>query len=94
MALFRCASVNKKVCDAQWDDRNALRTLGTREEELLLESQDMSLDALRVQNRAIEEYVFRLVRQRDDLKQAAKLAEERDSYLCWVSVGQAQRTTR
>lgn len=40
----------------------------------------MSLDALRVQNRAIEEYVMRLVRQRDELKQVTKLAEECDAY--------------
>eukprot|EP00928_Gymnodinium_smaydae_P016519 TRINITY_DN1620_c1_g1_i2.p1 TRINITY_DN1620_c1_g1~~TRINITY_DN1620_c1_g1_i2.p1 ORF type:complete len:611 (+),score=109.84 TRINITY_DN1620_c1_g1_i2:164-1996(+) len=40
----------------------------------------MGLDALRAQNRVIEEYVMRLVRQRDELKQVTKLAEEQDSY--------------
>lgn len=40
----------------------------------------MSLDALRSQNRAIEEYVMHLVRQRDELRHVARLAEERDSY--------------
>merc|ERR1719169_13212 len=40
----------------------------------------MSLDALRVQNRSIEDYVMRLVKRRDELKQIMKLAEECDSY--------------
>ncbi|CAK0831782.1 unnamed protein product [Prorocentrum cordatum] len=41
----------------------------------------MSLDALRVANRAMEAYLMRLVQQRDKLKSVARLAEECDSYL-------------
>jgi len=63
-----------------WQDNIVLAELGKEEKDLEAESQQMSLDALRNQNRAIEEYVMRLVRQRDELKQMAKLAEERDSY--------------
>uniref|UniRef100_A0A7S4UK60 J domain-containing protein n=1 Tax=Alexandrium monilatum TaxID=311494 RepID=A0A7S4UK60_9DINO len=63
-----------------WQDAAVLLELGKGEPELEAESQQMSLDALRSQNRAIEEYVMRLVRQRDELKHIAKLAEERDSY--------------
>ncbi|OLP88747.1 Chaperone protein DnaJ [Symbiodinium microadriaticum] len=54
--------------------------LGKEEVELEAESQQMSLETLRAQNRLIEEYVMRLVRQRDELKQVTKMAEERDSY--------------
>jgi len=63
-----------------WQDDLLLLGLGKAETELEAESQRMSLDALRSQNHAIEDYVMRLVRQRDELKNIAKLAEERDSY--------------
>eukprot|EP00439_Symbiodinium_sp_Y106_P013329 s3673_g1.t3 len=55
-------------------DGGVLKELGKEEVELEAESQQMSLETLRAQNRLIEEYVMRLVRQRDELKQ------ERDSY--------------
>jgi len=64
-----------------WDDEHVLTTLKKGESELLQESKAMSLDALRVQNRSIEAYLMRLVRQRDHLKHIAKVAEECDSYL-------------
>lgn len=63
-----------------WHDFGVMKELGKAEAELEAESNQMSLDALRAQNRAIEEYVIRLVRQRDELKQIMKLTEERDSY--------------
>ncbi|CAE7804920.1 KGD1 [Symbiodinium sp. CCMP2592] len=61
-------------------DGGVLKELGKEEVELEAESQQMSLETLRAQNRLIEEYVMRLVRQRDELKQVTKMAEERDSY--------------
>eukprot|EP00930_Biecheleria_cincta_P031584 TRINITY_DN21922_c0_g1_i1.p1 TRINITY_DN21922_c0_g1~~TRINITY_DN21922_c0_g1_i1.p1 ORF type:complete len:1254 (+),score=214.33 TRINITY_DN21922_c0_g1_i1:54-3815(+) len=61
-------------------DGGVLKELGKQEDELEAESQQMSLEALRGQNGLIEDYVIRLVRQRDELKQITKLAEERDSY--------------
>jgi len=61
-------------------DGGVLKELNKQEVELEAESQQMSLEALRAQNRLIEEYVMRLVRQRDELKLVTKLAEERDSY--------------
>lgn len=57
-----------------------LKELGKQEDDIEAESQQMSLEALRGQNGLIEDYVIRLVRQRDELKQITKLAEERDSY--------------
>lgn len=66
--------------EKQIHDFNVLKELGKAEFELEAESQQMCLESLRAQNRAIEEYVMRLVRQRDELKQVTKLAEERDSY--------------
>jgi len=57
-----------------------LRDLGKSELDLEVESEKMSLDGIRAQNRHIEEYVMRLVRQRDELKNMMKMAEERDSY--------------
>lgn len=66
--------------EKQIHDFSVLKELGKAEAELEAESQQMSLEALRAQNRAIEEYVMRLVRQRDELKQVTKLAEEQDSY--------------
>jgi hypothetical protein len=63
-----------------WSDAGILRDLGKHENDLEVESEKMSLEALRMQNRHIEEYVIRLVRQRDELKSMTKLAEERDSY--------------
>merc|ERR1719506_1187400 len=54
--------------------------LGKSQLNLEVESENMGLDAIRVQNRHIEEYVMRLVRQRDELKNMMKLVEERDSY--------------
>jgi len=65
---------------ADWGDGGVMRELGKPEAEFEQESQQMALDALRNQNKYIEEYVIRLVRRRDDLKQIIKLAEERDSY--------------
>lgn len=64
-----------------FNDVGVLRDLGKAEIDLETDSDKMSLDALRVQNRHIEEYVMRLVRQRDELKSLTKLAEERDSYV-------------
>eukprot|EP00441_Pelagodinium_beii_P046481 CAMPEP_0197624612 /NCGR_PEP_ID=MMETSP1338-20131121/4182_1 /TAXON_ID=43686 ORGANISM="Pelagodinium beii, Strain RCC1491" /NCGR_SAMPLE_ID=MMETSP1338 /ASSEMBLY_ACC=CAM_ASM_000754 /LENGTH=1196 /DNA_ID=CAMNT_0043194775 /DNA_START=133 /DNA_END=3723 /DNA_ORIENTATION=+ len=61
-------------------DGGVLSQLNKQEFELETESQQMSLEALRAQNRLIEEYVMRLVRQRDELKLVTKLAEERDCY--------------
>lgn len=66
--------------EKQIQDFSVLKELGKADAELEAESQQMSLEALRAQNRAIEEYVMRLVRQRDELKQVTKLAEEQDSY--------------
>lgn len=66
--------------DKAFGDGGVLKELGKQEIELEAESQQMSLETLRAQNRLIEEYVMRLVRQRDELKQVTKLAEERDSY--------------
>jgi hypothetical protein len=66
---------------AALDDANVVKELEKSEEDVEAESQRMSLDSLRSQNRQIEEYVMRLVRRRDDLKQMTKLAEEQDSYL-------------
>jgi len=63
-----------------WNDGAVKKDFGKTEAELEAESKEMSLDALRVQNRAIEEYVMRLVRQRDELKEMTKMAEERDAY--------------
>jgi hypothetical protein len=63
-----------------WGDVGVLRDLGKPELDLEVESEKMSLDAIRSQNRYIEDYVMRLVRQRDELKSMMKLAEERDSY--------------
>jgi len=63
-----------------WNDAGVLRDIGKTEVDLEAESEKMSLDAIRVQNRNIEEYVMRLVRQRDELKSMAKFTEERDSY--------------
>lgn len=65
----------------QWDDRVVLNELQKQEAERTAESQRMSLDALRMQNRNIEAYLMRLVRQRDELKHIARLAEECDSYI-------------
>jgi len=61
-------------------DTGVLRDLVKSEEELEVDSQQMTLEVLRAQNRSIEEYVMRLVRQRDELRQVTKIAEERDSY--------------
>lgn len=79
------ASVSKERAqrtptDKVFGDGGVLKELGKQEVELEAESQQMSLETLRAQNRLIEEYVMRLVRQRDELKQVTKLAEERDSY--------------
>jgi len=64
-----------------WNDIGVLRDLGKTEPDLEQDSEKMTLEALRVQNRHIEEYVMRLVRQRDELRGLTKLAEERDSYV-------------
>eukprot|EP00927_Polykrikos_kofoidii_P053619 TRINITY_DN48213_c0_g1_i1.p1 TRINITY_DN48213_c0_g1~~TRINITY_DN48213_c0_g1_i1.p1 ORF type:complete len:1379 (+),score=178.30 TRINITY_DN48213_c0_g1_i1:357-4139(+) len=63
-----------------WGDWNVSRELGKDELELAAESNQLSLDTLREQNRGIENYVMHLVRRRDDLKAITKLVEERDSY--------------
>jgi len=63
-----------------WDDRVVLKELGKQEPEIEAESKQMSLETLRAQNRGIEDYVMRLVRQRDELRHATKLVEEQDSY--------------
>merc|ERR1719440_425515 len=65
---------------ASWNDVGVLRDLGKSELDLEVESEKMSLESLRIQNRHVEDYVMRLVRQRDELKSMMKLAEERDSY--------------
>lgn len=65
---------------APWNDLGVLKDLGKSQLNLEVESEKMGLDAIRVQNRHIEEYVMRLVRQRDELKNMMKLVEERDSY--------------
>merc|ERR1719159_1272313 len=57
-----------------------MRELQKDERKLESESHEMPLEALRVQNSAIEEYVMRLVRCRDELRRVVKMAEERDSY--------------
>jgi hypothetical protein len=63
-----------------WDDVSVLKELGKQEAEREAESKRMTLDALRLQNRSIEAYLMRLVRQRDTLKHITRLAEECDSY--------------
>jgi len=70
----------QRASEKAFHDTGVLKELGKPEADLEAESTQMSLDALREQNRCIEEYVMRLVRQRDELKQITKLAEERDSY--------------
>mmetsp|Transcript_12619 Transcript_12619/g.35733 ORF Transcript_12619/g.35733 Transcript_12619/m.35733 type:complete len:689 (+) Transcript_12619:28-2094(+) len=67
--------------EKQCFDEGVFRELGKADTDLESESQQMSLDSLRAQNRTIEEYVVRLVRQRDELKQLVKIAEEYDAYL-------------
>eukprot|EP00928_Gymnodinium_smaydae_P023389 TRINITY_DN19323_c0_g3_i2.p1 TRINITY_DN19323_c0_g3~~TRINITY_DN19323_c0_g3_i2.p1 ORF type:complete len:1342 (+),score=287.07 TRINITY_DN19323_c0_g3_i2:255-4028(+) len=64
-----------------WDDGSVLGELRKKEADLRNESQKMSLDSLRAQNRSIEAYLMRLVRQRDDLRNISRLADECDSYL-------------
>lgn len=64
----------------QWDDMKVLGELGKLETELQSESKKMGLDALRSQNRSIEAYLMRLVRQRDELRHISRLADECDSY--------------
>jgi len=76
----RSAAPSRPPAEKAFGDSGVLKELGKLESELEAESNLMSLEALRAQNRFIEEYVMRLVRQRDELKQVAKLAEERDSY--------------
>lgn len=71
---------SKATAERPWHDGEVLGKLGKAEVDLEAESQQMSLETLRTQNRSIEEYVMRLVRQRDELKQVVKLAEQRDSY--------------
>eukprot|EP00929_Paragymnodinium_shiwhaense_P026618 TRINITY_DN1579_c0_g3_i1.p1 TRINITY_DN1579_c0_g3~~TRINITY_DN1579_c0_g3_i1.p1 ORF type:complete len:1293 (+),score=279.04 TRINITY_DN1579_c0_g3_i1:127-4005(+) len=61
-------------------DPGVCTELGKGEADIEAESNQMSLEALRTQNRTIEDYVMRLVKRRDDLRQITKLAEERDSY--------------
>jgi len=63
-----------------WDDTSVLTELGKLEADREAESKRMTLDALRIQNRSIEAYLMRLVRQRDTLKHITRLAEECDSY--------------
>jgi len=63
-----------------WGDGGVMRDLGKTENDLEAESEKMSLESIRMQNRHIEDYVMRLVRQRDELKSMMKLVEERDSY--------------
>jgi len=64
-----------------WDDQKLITELKKKEADIETESKTMTLDSLRTQNRSIEAYLMRLVRQRDQLKHIAKLAEECDSYL-------------
>jgi hypothetical protein len=75
------AQAKDRVERTLWSDCAVLRELGKKEDELEAESHHMGLDALRSQNRAIEEYIMRLVRRRDELRHITKLAEDRDSYL-------------
>lgn len=65
----------------QWNDGGVVAELGKDAAAIEAEGQQMSLEALRAQNRAIEDYVLRLLKQRDELKRLAKSAEEKDSYL-------------
>lgn len=76
----RPAAAPRPNSEKVFGDGGVLKELGKEEVELEAESQQMSLETLRAQNRLIEEYVMRLVRQRDELKQVTKMAEERDSY--------------
>lgn len=64
-----------------WGDDRVIDELGKSEANIKTESESMSMETLRTQNRSIEVYLMRLVRQRDQLKRVAKLAEECDSYL-------------
>lgn len=75
-----CGGALEPTKSRDWDDQRVLEELGKPEAQREADSQRMSLDALRVQNRNIEAYLMRLVRQRDELKHIARLAEECDSY--------------
>jgi len=63
-----------------WQDATVLAELGKDEDAIQNESNSMSLEVLRHQNRAIEDYVMNLVRIRDEIRHVTKLAEERDAY--------------
>jgi len=80
MAATAVQKAGKDRVQTAWDDRVVLRELGKPEPDIEAESQQMSLETLRAQNRGIEDYVMRLVRQRDELRHATKLVEEQDSY--------------
>mmetsp|Transcript_52149 Transcript_52149/g.124246 ORF Transcript_52149/g.124246 Transcript_52149/m.124246 type:complete len:1076 (+) Transcript_52149:74-3301(+) len=64
-----------------WDDRCVLDEITKAQKDLEDESHRMSLGALRSQNKSIEGYLMRLVRQRDELKRMVRLAAECDSYV-------------
>jgi hypothetical protein len=77
---LRPAQGSEKNTQNSWDDRSVLGELGKPEKELKKDSQKMGLDSLRAQNRSIEAYLMRLVRQRDELRHISRLADECDSY--------------
>eukprot|EP00929_Paragymnodinium_shiwhaense_P096440 TRINITY_DN5802_c0_g2_i1.p1 TRINITY_DN5802_c0_g2~~TRINITY_DN5802_c0_g2_i1.p1 ORF type:complete len:1562 (+),score=386.58 TRINITY_DN5802_c0_g2_i1:153-4838(+) len=79
-AAAQSAATSTQQPQQLWDDRSVLGELGKAEAELEVESKQMSLDVLRAQNRSIEAYLMRLVRQRDELRHIARLADECDSY--------------
>lgn len=76
----KAPKVKERPEKTTWDDRAFLRDLGKARADLEAESFRMDIEVLRQQNGRIEEYVHRLVRQRQDLKHATKLMEQRDSY--------------
>lgn len=80
-SMGRTNSVSGPQAAPMWDDHKVIAELRKKEAEIETESKAMTLDALRNQNRSIEAYLMRLVRQRDQLKHIARLAEECDSYL-------------
>jgi len=80
-SMGRANSAPSPTNTTLWDDQKVRIEIRKKEADIEAESKSMTLDALRNQNRSIEAYLMRLVRQRDQLKQIAKLAEECDSYL-------------
>eukprot|EP00931_Biecheleriopsis_adriatica_P117471 TRINITY_DN92990_c0_g1_i1.p1 TRINITY_DN92990_c0_g1~~TRINITY_DN92990_c0_g1_i1.p1 ORF type:complete len:1001 (-),score=245.52 TRINITY_DN92990_c0_g1_i1:56-3058(-) len=64
-----------------WDDQQFLQDLGKPDTELEASAKEMAFETLCRQNQSMESYMMRLVRQRDNLKNLANIAEESACYL-------------